>query len=33
MNRKLIVSVLAGAAAIFLGNVAYNAYMAKKAGA
>lgn len=30
MKNKLLVSVLAGAAAIFLGNVAYSMYVTKK---
>lgn len=30
MNKKLIVSVVAGAAAIFLGNVAYAKYQASQ---
>lgn len=31
MNKKLVVSVVAGAAAIFLGNVAYAMYAERKA--
>jgi len=33
MNKKLVVSVLAGAAAIFIGQAAFASYQARQGGA